>query len=180
MKRISRILPILAIGVAALALGWVQLKESRSAPPPPVEGGALASSSASIRMLLERFLQALHEGDEAKLRQMALNKLEFKMYVWPHLPSSRPGTNLSADYVWEQMQPRTRAGFHRTFQDHGGRRYQLEGWSFKKGEKDYGGFVIHGDARISVFEENGEKRTLNLFGSVIEREGEFKIYSYVR
>jgi hypothetical protein len=61
---------------------------------------------------------------------------------------------------------------------HAGKEYELISVQFAKPTKYYQGFVIHPDTRLKVKDSAGEELNLNLFGSIIEIKGEFKLYSF--
>jgi hypothetical protein len=111
---------------------------------------------------------------------LALNKAQFSEFVWPELPASDPGTNLNADWVWNQTQMRSLVDLSTTLFRHRGKHYELVKFRFEDDTEEYRNFKVHRDARLMVVDEVGEERELNLFGSVLEMNDEFKIYSFVR
>jgi len=168
---------LVMIGLIVLALP--ALFAVRALVTDPIEP-RLVGSRPSLDKLAVDFLEALQKGDEERIRQLALSKGEFVQYVWPELPASAPGTNLNSDFIWNQTHIHSLADLSGTFYKHKGKRYELAGVRFEDGTEDYGSYRVHRDARLKVLDEDGEERELNLFGSVLEMEGEFKIYSFVR
>jgi hypothetical protein len=168
---------LLIVGLIVLAIPTVFAV--RALVGDPVET-RLAGSRPSLDELAVDFLEALHSGDEQRIRQLALSKDEFVQYVWPELPASDPSTNLNSDFIWEQTYIHSLADLSGTLYKHKGRKYELSEVRFEDGTKDYGKYKVHRDARLRVINENGKEGELNLFGSVLEMEGEFKIYSFVR
>lgn len=63
--------------------------------------------------------------------------------------------------------------------EHGGRTYALEQVRFTGGTTQYQNFVVHREAELDVRDDRGEPHTFKLFGSVIEKNGGFKVFSYV-
>jgi hypothetical protein len=145
----------------------------------PVEP-KLTGSRPSLDELAADFLEALQKSDERNIRQLALSKDEFVKFVWPELPASDPSTNLNADFIWNQTHMHSLADLSGTLYKYSGKKFELSDIRFEDGTQDYGSYLVHRDARLKVFDEHGEERELNLFGSVLEMEGEFKIYSFVR
>ena len=145
----------------------------------PVEP-KLAGSRSSLDELAVDFLKALEQGDEREIRQLALSKEEFVRFVWPELPASDPSTNLNADFIWNQTNMHSLADLSGTLYRHEGKKYELAEVRFEDGTEQYGSYQVHRDARLRVVDEQGKERELNLFGSVLEMQGEFKIYSFVR
>lgn len=139
----------------------------------------IPDSEASVEALAQAVLDAVATRDEAALRRLALSEQEFRQYVWPELPSSRPERNLSFSYVWGDLRTKSDAGLAAVLRDHGGRRYQLERVRFADGITQYDTSVVHRDSRLDVRGPDGERDTIQLFGSVIQRAGGFKVFSYV-
>lgn len=139
----------------------------------------LSASGDSPEAAAQAFLKALAKRDESAIAGLAVTKEEFATHVWPHLPASRPGTNLTLDYVWNGLAVRSRSGLVETLVRFGGRRFQLLGLRFEGKSSDYGAATVHRDARLKVRDETGRESELNLFGSVLELDGEWKIFSFV-
>lgn len=139
----------------------------------------LAGSKGSPESLARHFLEALANRDRDKLTESVLNRQEFEQYVYPKLPASDPRANISAEFLWKQTHLRSQAGLSRTWGRHAGKKYRLLGYGFAGGEQDYDSFVIHKDTRLLVRDEKGQEQELDLFGSMIEMDGEYKIYSLV-
>jgi hypothetical protein len=60
-----------------------------------------------------------------------------------------------------------------------GPHYELAGVDFAGQTRSYGSFLVHSDARLRVVAAGGTPETFDLFGSIIERDGRFKIFSWV-
>lgn len=124
-------------------------------------------------------LTALADEDADHLAGLALSELEFRTVVWPELPSSRPGRGLPFDYVWGDLNQKSTNALRRLFARHGGRRYTLAGVAFRGETTPYETYRVHREAILDLLDEEGNELTLPLFGSILERDGEFKLFSYV-
>jgi hypothetical protein len=144
------------------------------------EAPKLAGSRTSVERLFTDFLDALEKGDEEAIRQLALTKEQFSQFIWPELPASAPHTNLNVDFVWNQMHMHSLADLSGTLFRNKGKKYDLVGYRFVDEMEDYRQYKVHRDARLKVVDEDGEELELNLFGSVLEMDDEFKIFSFVR
>ncbi|HSR52489.1 MAG TPA: hypothetical protein VLV83_16815 [Acidobacteriota bacterium] len=109
---------------------------------------------------------------------MAVSREEFEQYVWPSLPASQPGSGLTSEWVYNQSLLRSLGGFEKVMGWHAGREYGFRDIRIDGGVKQYQGFTIHDDPVLSITDERGKAREIQLFGSIIERDGEFKIYSF--
>lgn len=123
--------------------------------------------------------QALARRDRETLRGLALSEPEFRTVVWPELPSSRPDVNLPVAYAWGTLNQTSLASLAATLAAHGGRRYTVARVEFAGGTTRYASFAVHRKARLIVRGEDGTEQRLTLFGSLLERDGRFKIFSYV-
>ncbi len=164
---------IVSLGILLLAVGVALVSDGRPAD------AILSRSADSPQDLVRRFLEVLAEGDRNEIRGFELTRQEFEQHVYPRLPASRPSANMSVDFLWKQTQLRSLGGLSKTM-SHAGRKYDLNAVSFADGRKSYGTFQIHRDARLLITDEEGRQRELNLFGSIMEMNGEFKIYSFAQ
>lgn len=124
-------------------------------------------------------LAALADEDADHLASLALSELEFRTVVWPELPASRPERGLPFDYVWGDLHQKSTNALRRLVARHGGRRYTLAGVAFRGGTTPYETYRVHREAVLDILDEEGNELTLPLFGSILERDGEFKLFSYV-
>lgn len=153
--------------IAALVLG-----SACSSTPP------LAHTASSPQTLGAAVLEALQRRDRTTLDALALSETEFRDHVWPQLPASRPERNLPFSYVWGDLHQKSDVGLARTLEQHGGKRYELVSVEFA-GETDYVTYRVHRDARFRVRAESGAVEPLRVCGSMLEKDGTWKIFSYV-
>ena len=139
----------------------------------------LPNSHPTSEALATAVLRAIANRDAAALRRLALDEAEFREYVWPELPASRPERNMPFGYVWTDLRSKSETGLDAVLAAHGGRRYELDRVRFSGGATQYETFIVHRDSVIEVRDGEGRRATLHLFGSVIERGGQFKVFSYV-
>lgn len=139
----------------------------------------IPNSCASIDALGRAVLDAVARRDESALRALALNEDEFRRYVWPALPASRPERNTPFSYIWGDLRTKSDAGLREILTTHGERTYQLERVRFTGETTQYDSFVVHRDSTLEVRDQEGKRAALQLFGSVLEQAGRFKVFSYV-
>jgi hypothetical protein len=132
-----------------------------------------------VEEVAEAFLDALAASDPDRMRAMALSQDEFADVVWPELPSSRPNRNLPLDYAWRDLAQKSRNSLSRVYHRYGGTRYRLERVEFLGETTEYVTFRVHREARLVLTAEDGVLTRLRLFGSVIERGGRYKLFSFV-
>jgi hypothetical protein len=136
---------------------------------------ALDTPEALARALLD----ALAENDRASLERLTLSEDEFRGLVWPELPAARPERNLPADYVWTDLHQKSRAALGRLLVRHGGRRYQLESVTFRGESTVYATVQVKRESELFVRDAAGTVHSLRAFGSMVNRRGRYKVFSYV-
>lgn len=159
-----------ARAVLALALAW-----SVACGPRVTLDNTLASPEAVAQAVVDR----LDEQDATGLRALAVSEREFRELVWPRLPTSRPGRNIPWDYAWKdlhsksQFQLRGRLGEWRT------RGFRVVSVRFTGETTDYDAFRVHRRSLLVLRDRNGQETTGRVFGSLIEQDGRYKVFSYV-
>lgn len=151
----------------------------RTDSPSSKQERQLAGAKASPEVLARHFLEVLSRGDRQEILGLALTEEEFREFVYPVLPASRPGSNLSAEFLWSQTQLRSLGGFSKTMK-HAGKPYELLEVIVREGKREYEGFSIHRGVSLRVRDETGSVSEWKLFGSIIEMNGGFKIYSFAQ
>jgi hypothetical protein len=132
----------------------------------------------SAEAVANRVLEALAKKDEESLKNLVVTKDEFCTQVWPELPSSKIN-NLTCDWVWGAFGPSSLIGMHDILAQQGGQHYSLVRLRYAKGTTEYKGFKVHEDARVVVKDSAGQEKELKLFGSILEYDGQFKLFSYI-
>lgn len=169
--------------VVAISCGGTAISEDTS-PKSDVaerenEAPSLEPTFDSPEALAQAFLSALVREDGATLSSLPLNEEQFRYYVWPQLPSSRPERNVSFEFGWGDLHQKSHNALLHTFSKYKGVPLEFLEVRFEDGMTDYDTFVVHRDARVKVQRSDGREVWLDLFGSVMERDGRFKLFSCV-
>jgi hypothetical protein len=139
----------------------------------------LANTYPSPHAAAAAVLEALARRDLMALRGLALNQAEFREHIWPDLPAARPERNLPFSYVWGDLHQKSEAALARTLQRHGGRRYTLSDVRFAGETTRYATYTVHRETTLRVRDERAVESEVRLFGSTVEKEGAWKVFSYV-
>ena len=151
-----------------------------AAPAEPTRSdGLLAHTFDSPEALAQAVLTRLAQKDLAGLRALPLSEAEFRNHVWPELPTSRPERNVPFDYAWGQMRQRSDGHLNTTFARYGGRPLTLVRARHTGETATYASFAVWRDSEIIAADETGRHLVLRLFGSVLVKDGRFKMFSYV-
>jgi hypothetical protein len=156
----------LGCGLACLAVA------SCGGPPP------LAHSHSSPDALAAALLDGLARRDRSALEGLALDEAEFRAHVWPELPAARPERNLPFSYVWGELNQKSRLALGETLRAHGGPRRTLRRARFSR-TTPYESYVVHHDATMVVDDADGRPQEIRVCGSMIEKGGAWKVFSYV-
>jgi hypothetical protein len=162
-----------ALGIGLWALGIVLV--AGCSPSEPLFANAYPSPHATATAVLD----ALAERDVAAMRALAIDEKEFREHIWPELPASRPERNLPFSYVWGDLHQKSEAALQRTLAQHGGRRYVLSGLRFAGETTQYATYAVHRDTMLRIRDESGRESEVRLFGSTVEKDGAWKVFSYV-
>jgi hypothetical protein len=139
----------------------------------------LPNAHASAEALSRAVLTAIETRDADALRGLALNGEEFAEHVWPELPAARPERNLSSSFVWGDLHQKSNITLRHTLAAHGGKTYELVSMRFLGKTTQYESYRVHRESELTVKEADGIERQLRVFGSVIEKGGRYKVFSYV-
>ncbi len=139
--------------------------------------GRLNNSFSSAEQLTEGFLEALKDGDFQTMELIAADREEFERLLWPHLPASRPDTNLTPEFVWRQSQIKSLSSLRATMSRYKGTDIDLVRVELSGEVRDYGELRLFMEPEVVVAMDGVEKR-VKLFGSMMLLDGEYKIYSY--
>ena len=139
----------------------------------------LPNACDSPEALSRAVLAAIERRDADTLRTLALSKEEFTEHVWPDLPAARPERNLNASFVWGDLNQKSNIMLRGTLAAHAGTKYELVRITFLGETTQYDSYRVHRESELTVKDLNGSDRHLRLFGSVIEKDGRYKVFSYV-
>jgi hypothetical protein len=139
----------------------------------------LVNSHESSKALARAVLAAIEKHDAGSLHALALNKEEFTDHVWPELPAARPERNLSSSFVWGDLNQKSNIMLRGTLAAHGGKKYALVSIRSLGETTEYDSYRVHRESELTVKEADGTERQIRVFGSMIEKGGRYKVFSYV-
>jgi hypothetical protein len=138
----------------------------------------LANASTSRDALVRRFMMALARSDTGDLKRMALQPREFADLVYPESPYTHPPYHQSPALVWYQIENGSSTGFTRllrrvsgqplTYLDH-----RCDPKPDRQGQNE-----IWTNCILRIVGAAADTSAHRLFGSIIQRDGVFKIVSY--
>jgi len=138
--------------------------------------GELSSSGSSAEEVAKMVLAAVRNNDAKTLDELRISRGEFKKIMWPELPARKH--NMPFDFAWGNLEKKCYKGIKKQLAQFGGQEFDFERVYFKGGEEDYPSFKIHSNSVLVVKDREGRLRELEILGSIVERNGEFKLLSY--
>jgi hypothetical protein len=144
----------------------------------PVAPASLAGGATSRDALVRQFIAALERRDTTALAAMLLNRAEFAYLVYPESHWTRPPYRQAPGLVWMQAANANGTGFSRLLERMAGRDLGFQSYTCGGEPEVISGNRIWRDCTLSVERTPGDRRDMKLFAGIIERGGQFKIYSY--
>jgi len=138
----------------------------------------LAHGESSPKAVAARLVGALAANDLQALKDLAISKEEFQAYVWPELPASNPRTNIPFDYVWNDVFFRSMNRMGRTYKHFQGHRIEVVKLGTRKNPETFATHTAWPGYEMTIRVDGGPEEELPLFGTLIEMDGVFKVYSY--
>jgi hypothetical protein len=150
-----------------------------SSPATPTASSTLSNTFATPDALAQALLGALAASDKTRLQSLALSEAEFRDHVWPELPTSRPERNVPFEYAWGQMKQRSDGSLAYTFQRYAGKRLTFVRTGTTGESTQYKTFLVMRDSEIVAADETGKELVIRLFGSLMVKDGRYKVFSFV-
>jgi len=109
---------------------------------------------------------------------MTLTAREFVDLVYPESRYTRPPFRQAPGLVWSLVQNPSRAGRKRAVTRVGGLDVRLVDYACPRNPEWEGRNTLWADCAVRLADASGNVESHRLFGSIIEREGRFKIVSW--
>jgi hypothetical protein len=141
--------------------------------PDPVRLEGLPTRDA----LVERFVTALESADTAALVALPLTAAEFGFLYYPHTRFTAPPHELAPALLWFQTQNSQSRGATRLLRRFAGAPIDYVGYYCELTPQLEGPNRVWDDCLVRLRGQAGDTVALRLFGSVIERDGAFRLVS---
>jgi len=145
-------------------------------------GGAavfqLAGGASSTKALLDRLSRAVTAADTSALRELALSAREFIDLVYPSSPYTKPPYHQSPGLLWRQIQLPSTSGARRLLARHGGEPMRITALRCQGRPESQGANRLYVGCTVRFSSGAAALREGRLFGSIIERGGQYKFVSY--
>ena len=144
-------------------------------PEQPTE---LQNASRSRARLVERFVLALEARDTSALRAMALSRAEFAYLYYPFTQYTHKPYELAPALLWFLMQENSNKGIARALRRYGGKPLGYLDVKCRPEPKREGANMLWDACVLRLRGAAGDTVSRRMFGSIIERDGRYKLVSY--
>ena len=128
--------------------------------------------------LVSRFMKAVVASDSLELHRMVLNAREFADLVYPESPNTHPPYRQDPALMWRTIQNPSVSGLTRLLRRTDEIPAKLERYKCTGRTEQQGRNTLISGCFLRVVDKHGEISTHRYFGTIIERDGKFKIVSY--
>jgi hypothetical protein len=138
----------------------------------------LSNAASSPEELMIRLIDATSRDDVPAIKNLRITKDEFCTYIWPELPGSKV-PNVSCDFAWDQATLKSLSGLTRMLDQHRGRKYEFISLRFPGAPEHHESIVVHKAPTVSLRDEKGIVHEIRISGSILEMDGQFKLFGFV-
>ena len=137
----------------------------------------LSPSFVNAEALARAYVAALAAKDHEGLSRTLMTRAEFAWLYYPENPIAKPPYELPVGIAWFELEGNSLAGMRRALASYGGRDIALRSLECARPP------VVQGDSRlwngcvVALTVEDDSEERLRLFGSILERDGAFKLAS---
>lgn len=139
---------------------------------------SLRHASRSRDDLVARFLRAVIARDSTALREMVIDAREFADIIYPESPNMRPPYRQDPALVWRTIQNPSASGLKRLVRRAGGIPVRLAEYQCQPTPERQGRNRFWRNCQLVLIGPRGDSSTHRFFGSIVERDGQFKFMSY--
>jgi hypothetical protein len=145
-------------------------------------GGApvtqLARSSASRDDLVRRIVDDVGRNDTTDLRGTLITAREFADLIYPSSPYTRPPYRQAPGLVWTMIQNSSNSGFLRLTRRRGVKGLALKSYECREQPETQGENKLWTDCILHLASAAGEESAQKWFGTIVERNGQYKLLSF--
>jgi hypothetical protein len=129
--------------------------------------------------LASRFLAAVEARDSVALARLAVSRGEFAWLVFPHHRYRLPPYELDPGIFWMQLTASSSKGLARVLERHGGQRLVFRGIACTADTVQFTGGSVRGWSDCTLdYQASDSLLTRRLFGTVVERDGAWKLLGF--
>lgn len=137
-----------------------------------------SDASTSRDALIKRIVKDVAQQDTTDMRSALISAREFADLIYPSSPNFRPPYQQAPDIVWMMIQNRSQSGYLRVVRRRGEAALRLQRSECKEQPEVQGENKLWTDCVVHLVSARGDTSTQKWFGTIVERDGRFKLLSY--
>lgn len=138
----------------------------------------LRGGEPTAEALTRALLRALEAHDTATVRRLVLSRAEFAWLYYPHTRYTKPPYELGPELLWLQMGASSEKGIVRLLRRYGGSQLRFEALLCEDSVLVEGPNRVTPSCRVRFAAADSAARDLRIFGSLLQRDGQYKFVSY--
>ena len=119
-------------------------------------------------------VEALNSNSESDLHRLRVDKDSYINELWPEFSS--PG--FTGEFAWGNLNKKCVRGVLKWLRQYGGKDYTFVRIRFTEPSRDYGSFNLRRGTVLTVRTPEGDEKDLKILGSVVEKNGRYRLLSY--
>ncbi len=123
-------------------------------------------------------VDALNREDIEELNRLRVESEVYFDWIWPAFPASRPPSNFPGEFAWLNLNRKCNIGMKKWIAQYGGANLKFVGIRFNQPKETYDGFQLLRGTVLTLQNAAGEKRELEILGSVVVKNNRYKLLSY--
>jgi hypothetical protein len=139
--------------------------------------GGFSHGAATRQALVAQFVRAIERNDTTALTQLVVDRDEFGYLVYPTSPNVASPYRQAPDLVWLMRSAGTEKAVTRLMARFGGRPLGFVGHSCATPRERQGENTVWSRCVVRRAGDRGDTTSLRMFGSIIQRGGQFKFLS---
>ncbi len=139
---------------------------------------SLSGGAASEADLVRRFVAAISARDTAALGELVMTRQEFAWVYYPTTPQGLPPYDLAPNLLWFLLEGRGTQGLTKALRDLGDKSLRYRSHQCDAEPSIEGENRVRGPCQVTVSVDGGPASAVQLFGSILERNGRFKFLNY--
>lgn len=138
----------------------------------------LRGGEASAEALARALLRAIQANDTATVQRLVLSRAEFAWLYYPHTRYTKPPYELGPELLWMQMGASSEKGIVRLLRRYGGSTLRFDALLCEDSILVEGPNRVTPSCRVRFAAADSAARDLRIFGSLLQRDGQYKFVSY--
>ena len=135
----------------------------------------LSPAFASREEVAREFVAAVASGHTTRLARLLLTPAEFAWLYYPENPISRPPYELPAGLAWFELHTNSLAGLRRVLAEYGGQPMTFRHVLCPEPVVVHGANRLWNRCVVGISTADSETADLRIFGTILERDGAFKL-----